>query len=183
MVCVRARPNCHSGVLSGWSAYPSVRGRSTQRRELPCPTVLLEPRLAQNRNYYYGRRPAAGRVELHPEVANTAHRPDFLVTPLEGETFYLEAVLSTDESREQTAARARMNQVYDALNRMNSPNFFIGMTLAGAPSTTPPARRIRAFLERELSRLDPNEIVARYGRPANSRHRKMDTRPAYDRLE
>ena len=98
------------------------------------------------------------RVEVHPQLQGHSRRPDFLVRPLVGSEYFVEAVLATGESREETAARARMDAVYDALNRMESPNFFIGMKVKGAPETSPPARQIRALLKQHLARLDPEAI-------------------------
>ncbi len=53
-----------------------------------------------------------------------------------------------------------MNWVYDALDKqLDSPNFYIGMTLRGAPKTPPPARQIIAFLEKRLAPLNPDQMV------------------------
>jgi len=103
------------------------------------------------------------RVEVHPTVGEcTARCPDFLVAAPNSDQFYLEAVLATDESEEEAAARARENVVYDCLNRLNSPDFFIGMRLRGHPATPPPARKIRALLERELAKLDSAQVTRDY---------------------
>ena len=53
-----------------------------------------------------------------------------------------------------------MNAVYDVLDQMESPNFFIGISFRGAPATPPPASRIRTFLSQRLAGLDPDEIGA-----------------------
>jgi hypothetical protein len=103
-------------------------------------------------------------VEIHPSPldSGTTRHPDFLVRPRAGSCFYVEAILATAESAEESAARARKNEVYDALNRLDSPNFFVGLDIAGAPSTPPSAKRIRAFLKKRLDKLDPDEIGAHW---------------------
>lgn len=93
-------------------------------------------------------------AEVHPNVASSARHPDFLVSAPNGHRSYLEAVLATDETREEAAAMARMNIVYDALNRLESPDFFVGMDMRGAPETPPPARQIRAYLGERLAAVD-----------------------------
>ena len=55
------------------------------------------------------------QIEIHPKIEGVPRRPDFRFRSADGTCCYLEAVLATDETREETAARARMNQVYDTL--------------------------------------------------------------------
>lgn len=99
------------------------------------------------------------RVEIHPEPSKAKKtRPDFRVHSPTNNHFYLEAVLATDESDEEAAARARLNTFYDAIDRMDSPNFFIGVDVEGEPKTPPPAKTIRGFLTQRLAGLDPDEI-------------------------
>jgi hypothetical protein len=77
------------------------------------------------------------RVETHPDLRNTTTRnPDFLVDSPSGGRFYMEAVVVTGESAEETKARARMHVVYDALNRMDSPYFDFGMEIHGTAGNT-----------------------------------------------
>ncbi|MBI1885811.1 MAG: hypothetical protein HYS09_05805 [Chloroflexi bacterium] len=101
-------------------------------------------------------------MTVHPGAkAKKSNRPDFLVKSNSG-TFYLEATLASERSHEDQAAQARENIVYDALDRLDSPNFFIGMNLRGAPKTPPSARRMRAFLADRLKALDPDHITDLY---------------------
>lgn len=99
------------------------------------------------------------RLEVHPRISVSGNRPDFLVTPLIGAPFYLEAVVATGESKEEAAAKARLNQVYDLLNRLESPNFFIHVRVDGKLQVQPPVGRLRRFLEKQLSALDPDEMT------------------------
>jgi hypothetical protein len=101
-------------------------------------------------------------VQLHPELGESSGQgPDFLVKSPTCGQFFTEAVVATDESDQKAAARARMNQVYDALNRMQSPDFFIGMELTGEPVTPPSAECMRSFLQKHLAGLNPDEMAAR----------------------
>jgi hypothetical protein len=97
------------------------------------------------------------RVTVHPAGTTRGH-PDFRVECGGDGPFYLEAVVASDETEAEAGARARMNTVYDALDRLDSPDFFIGLDLRGAPDTPPPARRIRSFLAQRLSALDPEAV-------------------------
>jgi len=99
------------------------------------------------------------KVSVHPRVSSSSMRaPDFFVESPSGGCFYLEAVLATDESREDSAAKARMNMVYDKLNEIDSPVFFIGMELRGLPKNQPCAKDIRSFVQKCLATINPDEI-------------------------
>jgi len=98
-------------------------------------------------------------VEIHPVLAGNTRHPDFLVESPTSGRFYLEGTLASEESEEGTAARSRMNTVYDALNRLESPNFVVGMDIVGAPATPPSARQIRDFLSQQLLQLNPEEMA------------------------
>jgi hypothetical protein len=101
-------------------------------------------------------------VESHPHVEGTTSRPDFLVRPTTGTPFYLEAAIVSDESDREAAARARINTVYDTIDRLESPDFFIGLEISGLPNSQPPGRQIRAFLARNLASIRPDEITRLY---------------------
>lgn len=102
-------------------------------------------------------------TEFHPQMEGERTHPDFMVLKGGEPLFYLEATLAALSDTE-TATEARENQVYDTLNRMKSPNFFIGLKVHGAPETSPPGRMIRSFLERRLAELDPDEVAKQFTR-------------------
>ena len=103
------------------------------------------------------------QVTIHPTVPNVARTPDFLVKSPDGERFYIEATIATNESAAEAASRARMNAVYDVLNRVvDSPDFFLWIKIDGAPKTPPPARRIASFVSAHLAELDPDQITRLY---------------------
>ena len=100
-------------------------------------------------------------VEIHPTVSNRATHPDFKVLKYGNPLFYLEATLAA-LSDSDTSAKARENQVYDTLNRMKSPNFFIGVKVRGAPTTNPPGAKMRSFLKDKLSNLNPDVVAKQF---------------------
>lgn len=103
--------------------------------------------------------------EVHPAMeGEVTKRPDFLVTSSTGDKFFLEATVATDLSDEEAAVEARTKVVYDAINRVESPNFFIGMEIDGEPRTPPKGRAIRGFLQKKISEIDPDEMSAAYER-------------------
>ena len=102
------------------------------------------------------------RVEVHPELeSGSLKRPDFLVAPPDAERFYLEAIVATGHSDEERRAQRLLGEIYDALNEIDSPNFFIGLRLAGGPSGPIPRRKLIAAVERFLRQLDADEVDGR----------------------
>lgn len=102
-----------------------------------------------------------GSLEVHPELENGSEkRPDFLVQMSNGEEFYLEAVLASEYSEAEKAAERRMNVVLEAIEKLESPNFFVGISAKGNPDIPPSSKKLRRKLSDWLSGLDP-DIVAR----------------------
>ncbi len=99
-------------------------------------------------------------IQIHPEVRGATKRPDFLVTPAKGESFYFEGIVASGESHQEAATTAVRNALHDALNRLDSPNFFIHWDVISKGESVPSAAKIRAFLAKELALLDPDEVSA-----------------------
>jgi hypothetical protein len=98
-------------------------------------------------------------LAVEPDIAGATTHPDFKVASSEGEEFYIEATIATGMSPEDESAQDRENTVYDIINQMDSPNFFLSAQVKGHPNTSPPAAKIRGFLKEELSKLDPDEVT------------------------
>lgn len=103
-------------------------------------------------------------VELPPQGPLQSRRPDFLVHSQNGPDHYVEAVLADKNSSKDAARQAMVEQVFDAINRIDSPNFFVDISVTGAPSTQPPARKIRARVENWLRSFDPDTVRNQYER-------------------
>jgi hypothetical protein len=97
-------------------------------------------------------------LTAHPVVAGTTRRPDYLVTALGG-PLYLEARI-TGHPPTGIAARRRLNTVYDLLNDIDSPNFFIGVDVESTGPNPPGTRQLRRDLEAWLGTLDPDAITS-----------------------
>jgi hypothetical protein len=101
------------------------------------------------------------RAELHPEVPGSRNHPDFLVKDDDAPLFYLEGTLAAS-SRDEQAAANRAAVVYNTLNEMDAPNFFLSVDVHGAPASSPPGARLRHDLEKWLAGLDPDEAGRSY---------------------
>lgn len=99
-------------------------------------------------------------LEPHPAVSGSSKRPDFLVKKGDCE-FFLEATVTRDESDEDEAQRRVRHLLYDAVNSIESPNFFLTLEeFAIAAGKQPAARGLKAFLRRELPKHDPDVVAS-----------------------
>lgn len=99
-------------------------------------------------------------VEIHPSVSGTRRRPDFLATS-EGSEFYLEArtVLAP---LDQSEIGNHEGVIYDALNRLNSPNFFLSVAIESHSPISVGVSGLRRRLQDWLNALDPDEVIQNY---------------------
>jgi hypothetical protein len=93
-------------------------------------------------------------VTIHPTVAGSARQPDFLVTG-EDSSFYLEAKALVGKDPDPGSA-ARTQRLYDALDQIDSPNFFLAIDVNAVGATDLPTRALRTKLEQWLGALDPD---------------------------
>lgn len=99
-------------------------------------------------------------ITLHPDK-DEAHgkRPDFLIKSGDGSNCYIEAVTVTGESKEEKAVSTLIYKLYDFLNTLNIPDFFLSITVRNATRTSPRLKNIKAFLINKLKNLDVDEVI------------------------
>ncbi len=100
-------------------------------------------------------------IEIHPELPNgsTTH-PDFLVTTPQSEKLYVEAVLASEYSETQLAAERRLSVVLETIERVESPDYFISVDPEGVLEHPPNGRNIRRALNRWISSLSYDQVIA-----------------------
>jgi hypothetical protein len=102
-------------------------------------------------------------VEIEAPKPGTTKRPDFLVG--KGvDSFYLEAIDTTEGSPERAAELKRFGELVDIVNRMQTDNFFVGFDVVDYGPCQPSAKAIKAFLTGKLKLLDPDEESSRGSR-------------------
>jgi hypothetical protein len=99
-----------------------------------------------------------GEVRRGDASQASTRAPDFTVVGADATHFFVEATVATNLSAAEMAAEQRLNQVYDALNGIDSPNFFIGAEVHGAPDRPVPGRPLRRRIEEFVRALDPDEV-------------------------
>ena len=101
--------------------------------------------------------------QIHPTLGNGGStHPDFILTPdAPTQPILLEATVA-GASAEEAAEEARISQVYDLLNKLHSPNFFLDIRSCGAPTSQPPVKGLKSALERWLGGLNPDRLLEAY---------------------
>lgn len=102
-------------------------------------------------------------LEVHPMVAGTSNHPDYLVTVGGEPFFYLEATVAGLPSDRDAGAEARLREVFDLVNKLESPHFFLEAQYYGSPNKPPPVQRLRKKLEKWLATLDVDFMRRAWG--------------------
>jgi hypothetical protein len=100
-------------------------------------------------------------------------RPDFLLTNHET-AFYAEAAaaLGPDllgDRRKRPAVAA----LYDAINQVRAPAFFVGVDVEACGTRTPGKRKVIKPIEDWLAALDPDQVLTDHGRGQGLPERKL----------
>lgn len=100
-------------------------------------------------------------LQPHPAPPNgTRGRPDFLVTSPSGDSFYLEAVLASEHSADQTY-HPLVATTLDVFTTNAHKNFSLMVKTAGIPTTQPSRKRLLRATVRWLDSLDPDDVQRR----------------------
>ncbi|MCK4822589.1 hypothetical protein KA005_42890 [bacterium] len=114
-------------------------------------------------------------VEVHPKMQNERNtRPDFLAKQNCDDAVYIECTVASEGSDTERSAETRKKVVFDTLDQMESPDFFLDLQLRGVPTTSPPGSRLRRQITSWLQSLNFEDIVQIY------QHDGIVLLPVYD---
>jgi hypothetical protein len=102
------------------------------------------------------------RLTAHPVVNGSSNHPDFLVSEAGRSKFYLEAIVAGLPAAQDAGAEARLSEVVDLINRMQTRDYFLELQYRGSPETPPPVGKLRKALTHWLRSLDLKAIDAAY---------------------
>src|SRR5437773_9134038 len=106
-------------------------------------------------------------VTVHPTLNGTDAKPDCLAR-FRGQEVIVEAVIATDRTDKERARDARLNALYDAINRKTiSPNFIICLGPILDRNAVPTPKKIRKFIKERIAGLDPDVVATRRESAAN----------------
>ena len=98
-------------------------------------------------------------LSLHPAVSGTTKRPDFLACKNDVE-FYIEATEASELTQQEKGIDKKTKAVWDAVDKVNSPNFFfciIGHIFKS--NNQPSGKKIIKFFEEELNKYTIEQIT------------------------
>ena len=98
-------------------------------------------------------------VEIEPELPN-GRAPDFLVEAPSGTRFYLEATLASGMDNVAAGADRRMREALQAIDEVQSPDFFLHLHTRGTPAQPVAVSRLRRSLQHFVDGLDYEQAVA-----------------------
>lgn len=102
-------------------------------------------------------------VTIHPEDGGThPYKPDFKVKFKNGSTCYVEVATTDGQSKEDRKHESRENVVYDAINRLDSPDYFISVSVVRYNNKQPNAGKMSSFLKSEISKLNYQDVISSY---------------------
>jgi hypothetical protein len=99
--------------------------------------------------------------EVDSDIGRDTHhrRPDLLLTKGQ-ESFYVEATVVLGDDVIPRASRPRVQQLYDAINRIENRNFLLHLNVRSIGPRTPGRKLISGQLEPWLNELDPDRELA-----------------------
>lgn len=130
--------------------YNDIRQRFRSRDDDQFRSAFLELYLHESLHR------AGYAVTVHPPVAGTSRRPDFL-GERNGNRLYVEAIAPGATAEAKAAARRRA-VLFDTVNRVGDPNFILWLDRLEEGTSPPAAAQLRAYLRNWLATLDPDSI-------------------------
>lgn len=148
-------------LIDGWLAdYPTADRPEMVRRLRSRDDVLHRSALFELMLHALMRRQGFTIVEIEPQLPN-GKAPDFLVETPDGRRFYLEATLASGMDNVAAGADRRMREALQAIDDVNSPDFFLHLHTRGTPSQPIATARLRRAVQHFVDGLDYDQAVAK----------------------
>ena len=98
-------------------------------------------------------------IEIHPLLTSTKRgHPDFVGKGKD--VLFLEATLATDESEEERGRNKVLAVLYDQINEIDLPNYFLDIQRVHNPTGKQPSgKRLRDFISRSLQELNYDALL------------------------
>lgn len=99
------------------------------------------------------------KLHIHPTLPDSTKKPDYLAEK-DGIEFYIEAKESIDKSEAEQSIENRISLLYDTLNKIDSPNFFLRINeILLKTQRQPNGKKASLFIQTQLKKINPDEVV------------------------
>jgi hypothetical protein len=147
-------------LIDGWLAdYPETHRPEMIRRLRSRNDVLHSSSLFELVLHAMLLRQGFVVIEIEPELPN-GRSPDFLVEAPNGTRFYLEATLALGMNDAAAGADRRMREALQAIDEVQSPDFFLHVYTRGTPSQPTAVGRLRRAVQCFVDSLDYEQAIA-----------------------
>jgi hypothetical protein len=166
------------GMLQEWWAAMPEATRAQVKRELQQET--LGQHLGAFWELYLHQMLKGLEVTFEPAIGTEdgrGDRPDFLVTGA-GFSYWIEATVVLGEDAVRQDERARVEQLYAAIQRATNRDFLVAIALKHVGPSTPGKRLVRE-LDRWLGTLDADAELERLTDPEEARAEKVISRDGW----
>lgn len=98
-------------------------------------------------------------LAVEPGLEGTLRSPDFLAQTQAGQRFYLEATLATGRSQADEGANRRLREALQAIDAVQSPDFFLDLHISGMPTAPVSGAQLRRRLQQWLGDMDYQQVA------------------------
>jgi hypothetical protein len=99
-------------------------------------------------------------VSPHPAVPETNKRPDFAAESATAPRAFFECVVVTETPADQRGPQALINNLYDSINSIECPDFFLSLDVSGSPNSPVPLTKWKAAILTWVNSLNYSEVLA-----------------------
>jgi len=102
------------------------------------------------------------KIQIHPLISSArTKRPDFRATDEAGNPLFLEAAVVTDESREERAQNKLLATLFDQINRLKVPDYFLRIIEIRNPALKQPSgKKLSQFISKCIEGLNYDDVQA-----------------------
>lgn len=156
------RPEAASvrALIDRWLAdYPETHRLEMIRRLRSRDDVLHSSSLFELMLHALLLRQGFAVIAIEPELPN-GRSPDFLVEAPNGTRFYLEATIAQGMNNAAAGADRRMREALQAIDEVQSPDFFLHLYTQGTPSQPIAVGRLRRAVQCFVDSLEYEQVIA-----------------------
>lgn len=147
-------------LIDGWLAdYPAAHRAEMARRIRSRDDTLHNSSVFELTLHALLLRQGFTIVAIEPILVN-GRAPDFLVEAPDGARFYLEATLASGMASADVGGDRRLRQALQAIDEVESPDFFLHLHTSGTPSQPIAIARLRRTVQRFVDSLDYERAAA-----------------------